>query len=217
MPASASAAAITRSSICNDAVGFAVDASAAASAIPGAGCGAVSTAGWLLCGLGVLLLVGGWLGDRGNGLHIGRVACGICTLIVVEPSARGQRSWREHVRPMRALAILNRWRGGRGADRLRPGIGGSSLARRGIAGRPIRRARRRSPCGVDRARRLCRRLCGCRRSSRGGVARVELVVGLVALFAKIPALTFGRAIDAIIPMAAAAWSRPSARSGNRRR
>ena len=39
MPASASAAIITPSSICSDAVGFAEDESAAANVIPGAGWG----------------------------------------------------------------------------------------------------------------------------------------------------------------------------------
>ena len=72
MPASASAAAITRSSICNDAVGFVVDASAAANVIPG--CRLLLQGGLLYRLGGVLLLVGGRLGDRGGGLDIGRVA-----------------------------------------------------------------------------------------------------------------------------------------------
>ena len=145
MPASASAAAITASNICNDAVGFVVDGSAAANVIPVAGCGCSVAAG-LVAARARRPAVGRRLARRPRqGPHIGRVACGICTLIAVEPSARGQRSWREHVRPDAALAILNGWHGGRCAGRLRLRDWQEQPARRGIAGRSIPRARRRSP------------------------------------------------------------------------
>ena len=72
MPASASAAAITSSSICNDAVGFAVDAVRSGERNPRWLQGWLLQ-GWLLHRLGVLLLVGGRIGD-GGGTDIGRVA-----------------------------------------------------------------------------------------------------------------------------------------------
>jgi hypothetical protein len=83
MPASASAAIITPSSICSDAVGFAEDESAAANVIPGAG----------------------WFGNSGRGLHIR----GVCTLIGIGPPVRGYGSRREHVRADGAPGILNGW------------------------------------------------------------------------------------------------------------
>ena len=72
MPASASAATITRNSICNDAVGFVVDEFRSRKRNPW--CRLLHGGLLHLLGVILLLLVRGLIGDRGGAEDIGRIA-----------------------------------------------------------------------------------------------------------------------------------------------
>ena len=119
----------------------------------------------------------------------------------VIPSHRRQRRRREHVRHGCARAILHdRCRGGRRSRSLNSG--GRIWLGAGLLGDPFG-TRVGDRLAGDRSLLWRRRLlCGRSRGRSWRRGACELVVGRVALLPEIPALTFGDAVDAIVPMAA---------------
>ena len=199
MPASASAAAITRSSICNDAVGgFAVDRF----------CGG---RGNLICCCGLLHFLslrqrlvcrrsGGCRRLQRSAELLEALAAG-ASFHRIDDSGAGASTF-----GMAARGLF--WTAGAGAA---PTVCGSALAGGFGSVRACWETHSARASAIDLREIVVGACSGAgsaigrrrrgRRSWRRRGAR-ELVVGLVAFLAEIPALTLGGAIDAIVPMAA---------------